>query len=134
MSLVIQWLRFCTSNAGDEGSIPGWGTKIPHALWPKKKKKKNKVRIRKEKSCTIQFPLVYKRMQGVVYIVQEMHDLCHLLQDLETFKCLLPPTILVTPPDLGTSFSSENARIQVPGWPPPSYTTLGRYLTDCVSL
>ena len=71
----------------------------------KKKKKKNKVRIRKEKSCTIQFPLVYKRMQGVVYIVQEMHDLCHLLQDLETFKCLLPPTILVTPPDLGTSFS-----------------------------
>ena len=40
-SLVVQWLRFCTSNAGDEGSIPGWGTKIPHALWPKRKKKQN---------------------------------------------------------------------------------------------
>ena len=24
---------------GDAGFIPGWGTKIPHALWPKKKKK-----------------------------------------------------------------------------------------------
>ena len=22
------------SNAGDTGSMPGWGTKIPHALWP----------------------------------------------------------------------------------------------------
>ena len=29
------------SNARGAGSIPGWGTKIPHAvwLWPKKKKK-----------------------------------------------------------------------------------------------
>ena len=24
------------SNAGDEGSIPGQGAKIPHASWPKK--------------------------------------------------------------------------------------------------
>ena len=23
------------SNAGGPGSIPGWGAKIPHALWPK---------------------------------------------------------------------------------------------------
>ena len=22
------------SNAGGEGSIPGWGAKIPHASWP----------------------------------------------------------------------------------------------------
>ena len=27
------------SNAEDAGSIPGWGTKIPHALQPKKKTK-----------------------------------------------------------------------------------------------
>ena len=26
-------LRFCTSNAGDTGSIPGRGTKVPHATW-----------------------------------------------------------------------------------------------------
>ena len=30
-SLVVQWLRLCTSNAGDTALIPGWGTKIPHA-------------------------------------------------------------------------------------------------------
>ena len=30
-SLVVQWLRLCTSNAGDAALIPGWGTKIPHA-------------------------------------------------------------------------------------------------------
>ena len=26
------------SNAGDVGSIPGWGTKIPRATWSKDKK------------------------------------------------------------------------------------------------
>ena len=26
----VQWLRFCASNAGGAGSIPGRGTKIPH--------------------------------------------------------------------------------------------------------
>ena len=36
---VVQWLRLHTSNTGDAGSIPGWGTKIPHAAhhWGKKK-------------------------------------------------------------------------------------------------
>ena len=29
-SLAIQWLD---STAGDTGSVPGWGTKIPHAGW-----------------------------------------------------------------------------------------------------
>ena len=32
-SLVVQWLRLCTPNAGHVGSIPGWGTKIPRASW-----------------------------------------------------------------------------------------------------
>ena len=31
-----------TSNAGAAGSIPGWGTKIPHASWPKRKKEKER--------------------------------------------------------------------------------------------
>ena len=28
-SLVVQWLRFCTSTVGGVDSIPDWGTKIP---------------------------------------------------------------------------------------------------------
>ena len=39
-SRVVQWLRLCASNTGDAGSIPGQGTKIPNAAWPKKKEKK----------------------------------------------------------------------------------------------
>ena len=34
-SLVVQWLRLCTSTAGGGGgtsSNPGWGTKIPHGM------------------------------------------------------------------------------------------------------
>ena len=27
ISLVVQWLRLCTPNAGDPGSIPGQGTR-----------------------------------------------------------------------------------------------------------
>ena len=34
-SQTIHWLRLSTSNAMNKGLIPGWGTKIPHALWPK---------------------------------------------------------------------------------------------------
>ena len=30
-SLVVQWLRFWTSNAGHVGLSPGGGFKIPHA-------------------------------------------------------------------------------------------------------
>ena len=39
-SLVVQWLRLCTSTAWGTGSIPGQGTKIPRAMWHGQKKKK----------------------------------------------------------------------------------------------
>ena len=31
ISLAVQWLRLCDPNAGGAGSIPGQGTKTPHA-------------------------------------------------------------------------------------------------------
>ena len=31
-SLAVQWLGLRASTAGDTGSTPGWGTKIPHAV------------------------------------------------------------------------------------------------------
>ena len=31
-SLVVHWLRLCTSNAGGMGMIPCHGTKIPHSI------------------------------------------------------------------------------------------------------
>ena len=39
-SLAVQWLRLCASTAGGVGSIPGQGTKIPHASLPGQKIKK----------------------------------------------------------------------------------------------
>ena len=41
-SLVVQWLGLYASTAEGMGSIPGWGTKIPHAAGPKGKKQTNK--------------------------------------------------------------------------------------------
>ena len=37
---MVQWLRLWASNVGDLGSIPGQGTKIPHALLHSQKVKK----------------------------------------------------------------------------------------------
>ena len=37
-SLVVQWLRLHAYNAGNVGSIPGWGIKIIHACGTAKKK------------------------------------------------------------------------------------------------
>ena len=42
-SLAVQWLGLRASTAGGRGSIPGRGTKIPHAAWQKKKKKSLKI-------------------------------------------------------------------------------------------
>ena len=36
---MVQWLRLRSASAGGAGSIPGWGTRIPHALRFGKKKK-----------------------------------------------------------------------------------------------
>ena len=43
-SLAVLQLRFCASTARDVGSIPDWGTKIPHAMGAAKNffKKENK--------------------------------------------------------------------------------------------
>ena len=43
-SLRVQWLRLHTCTAGDMGSIPGWGTKIPYAEQSDQKKKKKKLK------------------------------------------------------------------------------------------
>jgi len=37
ISLVVQWLRLCASTSQGEDSVPGQGTNIPHAVWPKKR-------------------------------------------------------------------------------------------------
>ena len=34
----VQWLGLHASTAGGTGSIPGWGTKVPHAAWHGQKK------------------------------------------------------------------------------------------------
>ena len=46
-SLAVQWLGLCPSTAGGTGSIPGWGTKIPHAARcsQKTKPKPNKMTL-----------------------------------------------------------------------------------------
>ena len=43
-SFAVQWLRLCTSSAGGVSSIPGQGTKIPHAVdHDQKTKEKNPI-------------------------------------------------------------------------------------------
>lgn len=37
ISLVVQWLKLCTSSAENMGSIPDQRTEIPHTVWYSKK-------------------------------------------------------------------------------------------------
>ena len=41
-SLVVQWLRLCTSTVGEVGLIPGWGSSVCCEVQPKRKKKKTR--------------------------------------------------------------------------------------------
>ena len=41
-SLVAHWLRLYTSNTGCVGLIPGWDTKISHAVWHGQRNEKKK--------------------------------------------------------------------------------------------
>ena len=53
---MVQWLRLHASNPRGVGSIPGRGTKIPHAAWRGqenvKKKRKNKKKPKKTEDIT----------------------------------------------------------------------------------
>lgn len=40
--LIVQWLRLRDSNPGGMGSIPGQGSRVPHAVWPEQLKKKKR--------------------------------------------------------------------------------------------
>ena len=44
-SLVVKWLRFHISSIEAVGSIPGLGTKIPHATWQGQSKQTNKQKL-----------------------------------------------------------------------------------------
>ena len=50
ISLVVQWLRFCASNAGGTGSIPGWRIDPTSHETKKKKKERKKERGKTSKS------------------------------------------------------------------------------------
>ena len=58
-SPAVQWLRLYTSIAGGMGSIPGWKTKIPHAVWSSQKKKKITYSYYYIRECCIQ-----KKLRG----------------------------------------------------------------------
>ena len=50
-SLVVQWLRLCSSTSGGLSSIPSHGTKISHATWHDQKNKKNKKKRKTKTEC-----------------------------------------------------------------------------------
>ena len=55
-SLVVQWLGLCTSTAGDVGSIPGWGTKLPHSGQHGQEIKRKKERKKEYSPRQVQVP------------------------------------------------------------------------------
>lgn len=56
ISPAAQWLRLHSSNAGSTGSIPGWVTKILHAVKYIQNVKKKKKKLSQENLTPIPFP------------------------------------------------------------------------------
>ena len=61
-SLAVQWLGPQVSAAGSMGSIPGWGTKIPHGVQNAAKKIKRKKKRERESERAH----VFRRRKGGV--------------------------------------------------------------------
>ena len=62
--MVVQWLRLQAPNAGGLGSIPSWGTKIPHAASCDHKKKKKESFFSSIKGAQNFQPLKRKRSKS----------------------------------------------------------------------
>ena len=63
---MVQWLRLHAFNAGDTGSNPGRGTKIPHAI----EHGQNKIKINKQtKSRDITLPTKVRLVKAMVFPV-----------------------------------------------------------------
>ena len=45
---MFHWLRLHVSNTWNSGSVPGWGTKLPHAMQCSQKKKRREREREKE--------------------------------------------------------------------------------------
>ena len=76
-SLEFQWLRCHASTAGGIGSIPGQGTKIPHATQSSQKKKRKQISGWKGE---IQEGRPWKIWPGLQNLVRELlYDLATLL-------------------------------------------------------
>ena len=58
-TLVDQWLRLCASSAEDMGLIPGFRTKIPHAMWHDQTKTTHTQK--KQKFVKIQLKVINKK-------------------------------------------------------------------------
>ena len=64
-SLVVQWFRLCASSAGGSGSIPGQGTKTPHATWWGQKYFKKRGPMKKE-----------SKFNGILKYLQNLYSPC----------------------------------------------------------
>ena len=71
---MIQWLGLLTVTIEGLGSIPGWGTKIPHAT-PMQQKKKKEKKNKHERSASVNLPLVnfYPYLLSLLKELKEQH-------------------------------------------------------------
>ena len=95
---MVQWLRLHTPKTGGMGSIPGWGTKIPQAVWCSQKKRKRKVLTER-----VGEPPWLQEMVGQRWTVWQRGG--ELAAGSEC-KCLaFPPVLLLCSVTLGKSLS-----------------------------
>ena len=68
--MEVQWLGLCASTAGGMGSIPGQGTKIPHAVWHGQKQNQDQKQT-KQKYARMD-PRTQRNILGIIFTYKKM--------------------------------------------------------------
>lgn len=66
---VIEWLGLRACTAGGMGSIPGRGTKIPHATWCTRNKQTNQQKAKMWYILSMGYFLAIKRNEVLIYAI-----------------------------------------------------------------
>ena len=67
-SLAVHWLRLWASTAGGTGSVPGWGTQIPHLMLCGAAKKKRRCGLRGGGRRLFRYDILQSTMSYVIIV------------------------------------------------------------------
>ena len=87
-------VKMLPSNAGGTGSIPGWGSKIPHAWWPKRQNIKQKQYCKKQENTIKTLKMVHIKKKNLKKINKSLKCILPHAGSCDCFEFVSPEPVL----------------------------------------